>query len=225
MPSSEDGDRIVFVLRRETECGRCRSELDKGDFICLTGNEAVCLKCAGLAHLEYLPGGDAAVTRRATKHSTMHVVVMKKSPARKRSERQGILAEAEAIRRAEAESAADAEKRAGQQKKAAERRDKEDRAYVAAFAKAIVRQFPGCPREDAQEMAGHACRKHSGRVGRSAAAKQFDPAAVRLAVIAYVRHKYTKYDRLLARCHDRQEARSEVRGMIEEILARWGQSQ
>jgi hypothetical protein len=154
----------------------------------------------------------------------MHVVVMKKSPARKRSERQGILAEVEAIRWAEAESVADAEKRA-QKKKAAKRRDKEDQAYIAAFAKAIIEQFPGCPREDAQEIAGHACQKYSGRVGRSVAAKQFDPAAVRLAVIAHIRHKYTEYDRLLARYNDRQEARSEVRGMIEEILEKWEQPQ
>ena len=78
---------------------------------------------------------------------------MKKSAARKRSERQGILVEAEAVRRAEAESAADAEKRAQQQKKAAKRREKEDQAYIAAFAKAIAQQFPGCPKEDAQEIA------------------------------------------------------------------------
>ncbi len=181
MPSPKDSNPIVFILRRETQCGRCQCELDKGDFICLTGGEAICLKCAGLAHLEYLPAGDTAVTRRATKHSSLHVVVMKKSPARKRSERQGILVEAEAIRRAEAESAADAEKHAQQQAKAAKRREKEDQQYIAAFAKAIAQQFPGCPKEDAQEIAGHACEKYSGRVGRSAAAKQFDPTAVRLA--------------------------------------------
>ena len=222
MSSPQDADRIVYILRRETQCGRCQCELYKGNFICLTGGEAICLKCAGLEHLEYLPAGDTAVTRRATRYSTLHVVVMKKSPARKRSERQGILVEAEAIRRAEAESAADLEKRAQQQKKAAQRREKEDRAYVAAFARAIAEQFPRCPAEDAQEIAGHACQKYSGRVGRSAAAKQFDPAAVRLAVIAHVRHKYTKYDELLARYDDKQEARREVRGTIEEILGNWG---
>jgi len=221
MPSPKDADRIVFILRRETQCGRCQCDLCSGDFICLTGGEAICLKCAGLAHLEYLPAGDTAVTRRATKYSSLHVVVMKKSPARKRSERQGILVEAEAIRRAEVESAADAEKRAQQQKKAAKRREKEDQAYIAAFAKAIAQQFPGCPQEDAQEIAFHACQKYSGRVGRSAAAKQFDPTAVRLAVIAPIRHKYTKYDKLLARYDDRQLARSEVQGRIEEILDRW----
>ena len=81
------------------------------------------------------------------------------------TERQGILVEAEAVRRAEAESAADAEKRAQQQKKAAKWREKEDQAYIATFAKAIAQQFPGCPKGDAQEIAFHACQKYSGRVG------------------------------------------------------------
>jgi hypothetical protein len=219
--SPKDADQIVYILRRETQCGRCKRELWQKEFICLTGGEALCLDCAGLAHLEYLPAGDTAVTRRAAKYSTLHVVVMKKSPARKRSERQGILVEAEAIRRAEAESAADAEKRAQQQKKAAKRREKEDRAYIATFAKAIAQQFPGCPEEDVQEIAGHACQKYSGRVGRSAAAKQLEPTAVRLAVIAHIRHKYTKYDRLLARHGDRHLARSEVQTKIEEVLCKW----
>lgn len=223
-PNLKDNDRIVFILRRDTDCGRCQGELGKGEFICLTGSEAICLKCAGLAHLKYLPAGDTAVTRRATKYSSVSVVVMKRSAARKRSERQGVLVEAEAIRRAEAESAADAKKRARQQAKAATRREKEDQAYIVAFAKAIAEQFPGCPDEDAQEIAAHACQKYSGRVGRSAAAKQFDPTAVRLAVMAHVRHKYTNYDKLLARYDDKQEARREVRGRIEEILARWEQS-
>ena len=62
-------------------------------------------------------------------------------------------------------------------------------------------------------------------MGRSAAAKQFDPTAVRLAVIAPIRHKYTKYDKLLARYNDRQEARSEVRGTIEQVLDKWEQPQ
>ena len=221
MASSKESDRIVYILRRETQCGRCKRELWQKEFVCLTGGEALCLECAGLAHLEYLPAGDAAVTRRAAKYSGLHVVVMKKSAARRRSERQGILAEPEAIRRAEAESAADAEKRAQQQAKAAKRREKEDQAYIAVFAEALLKQFPRCPLRDAHEIAAHACQKYSGRVGRSAAAKQFDPAAIRLAVIAHVRHTYTKYDRLLARHGDRHLARSEVRRKIEDILSKW----
>jgi hypothetical protein len=179
------------------------------------------LGCAGLAHLEFLPSGDAAITQRATKYSSQHVVVMKKSAARKRSERQGILAEPEAIRRAEEESAADADQRAQRREKEAVRREAADRAYIKRFAKAISEHYPGCPGEDADEIAQHACQKHSGRVGRSAAAKQFDAAAVRLAVIAHIRHKYTEYDRLMAQHDDQQLARWEVRPKIEEILDKW----
>jgi len=221
MPSPEVNKPAVYILRRQTQCGRCKRELWQKEFVCLTAGDALCLECAGLAHLEYLPAGDTAVTRRATKYSGLHVVVMKKSAARKRSERQGILAEPEAIRRAESESAVDAEKRAEQQAKAAKRREKEDHAYVAVFAEALLKQFPGCPLKDAHEIAAHACQKYSGRVGRSAAARQFDPTAIRLAVIAYVRHTYTKYDRLLARHGDRHLARSEVQGRIEQVLTRW----
>ena len=162
MQSEKDSDKIVFILRGDTQCGRCKRELWQKEFVCLTGGEALCLECAGLAHLEYLPAGDTAVTRRATKYSSVHVVVMKKSSARKRSERQGILVEADAVRRAEAESAADAERRAQQQEKAAQRREKEDQVYIAAFAAAIARQFPGCPGKDGREIAHHACQKYSG---------------------------------------------------------------
>ena len=218
---TETSDRIVFILRRDTRCGRCAKELGPGDFICLSGNDALCLDCADLGHLEFLPSGDAAITRRATKYSSQHVVVMKKSPARKQSERQGILVEPEAIRRAEEESAADADQRAKRREKEAVRREAADRAYIKRFAKAISEHYPGCPEEDADEIARHACQKHSGRVGRSAAAKQFDAAAVRLAVIAYIRHKYTRYDRLLVRYDDRGLARQEVQPRIEEVLDKW----
>jgi hypothetical protein len=221
MPPSKENQPVVYILRRDTHCERCKRELWKSDFICLTGKDAACLECAGLAHLEFLPSGDAAVTRRATKYSGISVVVMKKSAARKRSERQGILVEPEAIRRAEEESAADADQRAGRQQQAAVRREEEDRTYIAAFAQAIAEQFPRCPKKDAQQIASHACQKYSGRVGRSAAAKQFDSTAIRLAVIAHIRHTYTEYDRLLAKYGDKHLARSEVQGKIEEVLARW----
>ena len=216
-------ERIVFILRRDTKCEQCNRERGKGNFICLAGGQALCLKCAGLSHLEFLPSGDVAITRRATKYSEQHVVVMKKSAARKRSERQGILAEPEAIRRAEEESAADADERSGRRKKAAKQREKVDKKYVAQFARAIHRQYPGCPEEDGTEIAIHACEKYSGRVGRSAAAKEFDSTAIRLAVIAHIRHKHTKYDRLLDRYGDRQLARREVRGQIEAMLDEWEQ--
>jgi hypothetical protein len=62
--------------------------------------------------------------------------------------------------------------------------------------------------------------KYSGRIGRSAAAKSFEPNAVFLAVQAHVRHAYTSYDELLFE-YDREFARDRVRDRIEMILDEW----
>jgi hypothetical protein len=58
-------------------------------------------------------------------------------------------------------------------------------------------------------------------VGRSAAAKTFDPETIDLAVAARVRHAHTRYDDLLADGWFRNEARREVRGEIRAVLANW----
>jgi len=68
---------------------------------------ALCLACADLDHLVFLPSGDTALTRRARKHSTLTAVVLKWSRARKRYERQGLLVEAGALEMAEEECSAD----------------------------------------------------------------------------------------------------------------------
>jgi hypothetical protein len=81
--------------------------------------------------------------------------------------------------------------------------------------------FPNCPAGREQAIAEHACLKYSGRVGRSAAAKSLDEDAVRLAVIAHIRHAETAYDQLLAAGRDRHEARSEVEERVRSVLAAW----
>ena len=63
------------------------------------------------------------------------------------------------------------------------------------FARRIGELFPGCPCDDQDLIAEHACRKYSGRVGRSAAAKELDSEAVQLAVRAHVRHVHTRIRR------------------------------
>jgi len=70
-------------------------------------------------------------------------------------------------------------------------------------------------------IAGHACRKYSGRVGRPAAARSLEEEAIRLAVTAHVRHAETDYDKLLGRRYDRWEARDEVAGAVARVLAGW----
>jgi hypothetical protein len=171
--------------------------------------------------LEFLPSGDAALTRRASKHSSLKAVVVQWNRRRKRYERRGTLVEPRAIALAEDECAADAPERAKRRAEAAVVREAEDRAYVAAFAEAIRLHFPACPPDDEQTIAAHACEKHSGRVGRSAAAKELDPAKVRAAVVAHVRHVHTDYDRLLAANVPRAEAREHIGERVAKVLSRW----
>jgi hypothetical protein len=58
-------------------------------------------------------------------------------------------------------------------------------------------------------------------VGRSAAAQRLDDEAVKLAVVAHVRHRETAYDEMLAGGEDRLEARALVRDEVEAVLERW----
>ena len=212
---------VVFWIVKDTECSECREALGKGRFLRLEGDKALCMECADLDHLEFLPRGDTAVTRRASKYSKLRAVVVRWSHTRKRYERQGILAHAEAIRRAEEESLADADLRARRQERAAECRLIEDEKFVSEFGQAIRAHYPGCPAQEATQIAQHACRKYSGRVGRTAAAKEFDETAIRLAVVAHVRHVHTDYDALLMKCDDRKMARARVRDEVSAVVDEW----
>jgi hypothetical protein len=221
-PKSGSGEEIlVFSVVRDSQCTECGAELWKGRLLRLEGEKALCMGCADLDRLEFLPAGEAAVTRRASQYSTLRAVVVRWSRARKRYERQGILVDPEALRRAETESLADADLRARRQTQAAERREVEDREFVTAFASAIREQYPACPTSEATEIAEHACRKYSGRVGRTAAAKELSPEAIRLAVIAHIRHAHTNYDELLAQYADRHSARERIWGKVSAILEDW----
>ncbi len=157
---------VVFLVRRDSRCGECGRELLSGNFLRMEDDKPLCLDCADLGHLEYLPSGDAAITRRATKHSPLRAVVVQWSRTRKRYERQGILVSPEAIERAEQESLADADCRARQRERAAVKRDAEDQDYIAAVVARLKALFPGCSSQEAGQIAHHACRKYSGRVGR-----------------------------------------------------------
>ena len=81
--------------------------------------------------------------------------------------------------------------------------------------------MPGMPKGRENAIAEHACQKYSGRVGRSASAKDLEEEPIRLAVIAHIRHVATNYDDLLMSGEDRSDARSMVRGNVEAVLAKW----
>lgn len=215
-------EQKVFITTHEATCAECREELGRGALITLVENQgALCLSCADLDHLIFLPSGDAALTRRARKHSTLSAVVLKWSRARKRYERQGLLVEAAALERAEQECLNDGDARARRREREAARRADLDQAYVNRFAARVRELFPRCPPGRDVLIAEHACLKYSGRVGRSASAKQLDEPAARLAVIAHIRHNETEYDSLLAQGYDRAGARARVEVTIDHVLARW----
>jgi hypothetical protein len=218
----EAGNLRVFISSRESRCDECGEDLGTKAWILLAGNRgALCLTCADLDHLVFLPSGDAALTRRAAKHSTLSAVVLKWSRARKRYERQGVLVEEQALHQAEAECLNDAEARASRREREAERRTEIDADFVKRFAERVRELFPQCPPDRAARIATHACQKYSGRVGRSAAAKRLDDDAVHLAVVAHVRHTETGYDRLMVRGIGRSDARDRVRLDVDRVLKRW----
>ncbi len=120
---SRPPELVVISPVKEWTCASCG---DTGDLLFMEDAGPLCLDCADLGHLIFLAAGDAALTRRAKKASRLSAIVVRWSRSRKRYERQGILAEAEAIERAEQECLSDAEVRARRRQRDQVRRADED---------------------------------------------------------------------------------------------------
>jgi hypothetical protein len=131
------------------------------------------------------------------------------------------LAEPKAIKQAMEDCEADAHIRELQRQREKIRREEKDQKFIEEYANRIRKLFPGCPASREFNIAEHACQKYSGRVGRSAASKEFDPQAITLAVQAHIRHERTNYDDLLMSGWERFEARDSVRSQVDEILRQW----
>jgi hypothetical protein len=85
---------VIAPLKAEWTCHRCAGS---GDLLMMEPQGPVCLRCVGLDDLEFLPAGDALLTRRAKARSGRHAVVVRFSKTRKRYERQGLLIEPQAL--------------------------------------------------------------------------------------------------------------------------------
>ena len=215
-------DLVVFQLTSpSSQCHECTAELVKGDLIFMEDKNALCLSCADMDHLEFLPSSNVAMTRRSKKHSPLSAVVVRFNARRKRYERQGILVTSSAIDAAEEQCNADAEQRAARRDVAAHRRSQDDEVLIAEMTQRILAQYPGCPTEEANQIAAHTAIRGSGRVGRSAAGRELNPAAIALAVGAWVRHQHTEYDTLLMNGTERQTARSLIRDRQQSVLTQW----
>jgi hypothetical protein len=211
----------VFVSIGGGECSECKSEIDGGEFVTWKDDKPLCLVCSDLDHLTFLPRGNQVLSLRSGKYSTLKAVVLKLNQRKKRQERQGILVEEAALEKAREECCADEGERAKQREYAAKQREKLDRKYIAQFAEQILMYYPSCPVTEANSIAEHACRKHSGRVGRSAAAKELEKKPIELAVRAHIRHEHTDYDVLLMTGWDRSSARQEIAAGVREVSDLW----
>jgi hypothetical protein len=105
----------------------------------------LCLGCSDLDHLVFLPSGDAALTRRATKASSLSAVVVRWSRNRKRYERQGVLVEEPALALAEQECMSDADARMRRRERDRIRRAELDVDFQARMATEIRRIFLAAP--------------------------------------------------------------------------------
>lgn len=219
--SPGEKDLVVFMIVRESRCSGCQEELDKGQFLTMENSKPFCMKCADLDHLVFLGSGDAALSRRAKKHSKLWAVVVRFSRARKRYERQGLLVEENALAKAEEECLADSGLREARRVRDEERRLREDEVLAREMEARLKEMFPGCPFGEAKAIAQHASIRGSGRVGRSAAGRNLEEDALRLAAIAFIRHRHTTYDDLLMNGMDRASARQSVWDKIEETLQHW----
>ncbi|MFE5510767.1 DUF2293 domain-containing protein [Streptomyces sp. NPDC056529] len=210
---------VVVEPLKHRRCAECRrGPLER---MILEFNAPVCLDCADLGHLVFLPRGDTALTRRAREGSTLWAVVVRHNRRRTRYERQGLLVEEAALAAAERTCLADAEARARRRARDAARRAVLDTEVTAALRAEILRLFPSCPVDRAGEIAAHASAKGSGRVGRTAAGRSLDHGAVTAAVRAGVRHVDTPYDTLLMQGVPRHQARTRVAPAIEAVLRAW----
>lgn len=211
---------VVIQPVRDWACAECGGS---GDLLRMDDVGPLCLACADLGHLVFLPAGDAALTRRAVKASSLSAVVVRWSRTRKRYERQGTLVEEQALAAAEEQCLSDADARAHRRERDQQRRASADEQFQARLAHEITRLFPGCSPERADAIAYHTGTRGSGRVGRSAAGRALDDQAITLAVIASIRHQDTSYDTLLMSGQPRDAARNQVRANIDQILATWRQ--
>lgn len=150
--ASRPPDLVVVSPLKDWTCATCGGT---GDLLLMEDDAPLCLACAGLDHLAYLPAGDAALTRRAKKASRLTAVVVRFSRSRKRYERQGILVEEPALAAAEALCFDDADARARRRARDEQRRSDADSELAERFADEIRRLFPGCPAERAAAVADY----------------------------------------------------------------------
>lgn len=136
MPQQEKPARLVVIEPiRDWACAECGGT---GDFLRMDDVGPLCLSCADLDHLVFLPAGDAASTRRAAKASSLSAVVVRWSRTRKRYERRGVLVEEQALALTEQQCLSDEDARMRRRDRDRERRTSEDERFQSRLADEIT---------------------------------------------------------------------------------------
>jgi hypothetical protein len=91
---------VIQPLNRDWVCHRCGGG-GGGELLIMEQPGPACLRCVGLDDLEFLPAGDAQLTRRAKARSARSAVVVRFARSRGRYERRGLLVEGRALADAE----------------------------------------------------------------------------------------------------------------------------
>jgi hypothetical protein len=147
---------------------------------------------------DFLPSGDAFVTRRVKAAGTFWVAWRPRGKNRRHRRRLGLWAPKTAIEEAWAAAAATAEQRAKQRELGATSRQRQEVVYRDELAEAIRRFLAFAPdhSELAEEIASEAAMRAavvgSGRVGRTRTLSLDERAA--MAARALIRHRYTNYE-------------------------------
>lgn len=215
---SHHPDLEVLETPADFACAECGGP---DDWMLPDAAGPICLSCADLDHLVFLPAGNATLSRRARKESALTALAIRPDRRRNRTRRLGIFVQPDALDRAEQQCFDDEEVRARRRVKDAERRELLDEKFMGQFTIEIRLLFPKIPAERAEAIARHAALRGSGRVGRSAAGQALDERAIRHAVVASVRHLDTDYDALLMKGVPRQEARDRIWQRIDQVLTGW----
>lgn len=86
---------VILPLNSDWTCHRCGNS--GGGMLIMEKPGPACLRCTSLDDLEFLPAGDALLTRRVKAKSARSAVVVRFSRRRKRYERQGLLVDPVAL--------------------------------------------------------------------------------------------------------------------------------
>ena len=220
-----ESQNIYLTKREKLKCSKCHADIALGQaFVGETEkSKGTCFTCSDFVGYSLLSPGNVALTRRSKKHSDKCGVLLTWNQRRRRYERKGQYVEAAAIKKAKVECAADQKVRDQKNEKAAITREKQDKIYIHEFAIAIREVYPSCPKGREFKIAEHACKKHSGRVGRTAKAKKFDQHMIDLAVEAHIRHVETNYDAQFGKGKGKKAIRSDVKFDVKRMMMQWRQ--